>query len=136
MDTFLNSSNNTTRHIKYVCRERNALFVNKSHGPTYSLKDTPPAAQTSGMYSQASSVCDRALRGFKAGSNQPRPAKLASTEATSTKRRLVAYSGNIMARDAEGWYYSLDWKNVEMEIDWPETGDLCKVSGTARLSSW
>lgn len=136
MDSLSDPSNILIRHIQYGCRERNALFVNESQGPTYSLKGNRPAAQTSSMYSRAPTVHDRALRYVEAGSDQPKPADPAPTKSSPTKQKLIPYSGKIMARDAEGWQYQLDWRHIEMFIDWPATGNYCKFSGTAKLDSW
>ena len=136
MYSLLCPSNHSTRHIKYACQERNALFVNKSHGPTYSLKDNRLAAQTSSMYSQAPTVHERALRYVEAGSKELGPAEPAPTNPTPTKQKLIPYQGHIMARDAEGWQYRLDWRHIEMVIDWPVTGEYCRFSGTAKLDSW
>lgn len=136
MDSLSDPSNHFTRHLQYGCRERNALFVNESQGPTYSLKGNGSLVQTSSMYSQAPTVHDRALRYFEAGSNQPKPAEAAPTQSNTTNQKLIPYHGHIMARDADGWQYKLDWRHIEMVIDWPVTGSYCRVSGTAKVDSW
>ena len=52
MDDFPFSSDDATRHIVRVCRERKALYVNESNAPTYSMKDGSLVVKTSGMYSR------------------------------------------------------------------------------------
>lgn len=140
MDSLSDPSDQFSRHIQYGCRERNALYVNESQGPTFYLKGDGPPAQTSSMYSQALIVHDHALRYFEAGSSQPKPAssqpKPAEPAPTkSNKLKLTPYSGRIMASDGE-FEYKLDWRHIELEIDWPVTGNFCTVSGTARVDSW
>ena len=80
-----------------------------------------PAAEKRGMYFKISNVHYRALTRSELG---------------STKEKLTPTSGFIMAKDSAGWNYRLDWRKVEMEVDWPMTGGFCKVTGTADIASW
>ena len=115
-------------------------------------------AKTTGMYSTASTVHTRALRRSaavpkQADSKQPNqaetkaqqqdakkpeaePAKASSTEPSPTREKLIPLSGYIRARDRHGWQYDLNFRHIEMEVDWPVTGGRCKVTGTAMVSSW
>lgn len=149
MDELMSSSDHDTRHIQRACLERKALYVNESHGPTYSMRDGTPVTKPSGMYSKASIVHARKLRSSVAVPkqadsqqlNKPKPAaqqpaEASSTEPSSSRQKLTPYRGYIRAKDSQGYQYELNFRNVEMEIDWPATGGYCKVTGTAMLDSW